>query len=341
MVNNEQSCTNSEKPPVSLVIASFLELLEEKYVFPDVTEQVREVLEQRLRNGEYESVKDSQHFASILTEHVYEILKDKHVRVYFAPSRKIVSDNESSLDRNEFLQRTNYAFRRVERLSGNIGYLDLVGFVELCETSKTVAEAAMTFLAYTDAMIVDLRSNGGGYPDMITYLTSYLFSKKSIHLNSMYWRSQNTTEEFWTYCDVLGPRYGINKPVFVLIGERTFSGAEEFAYNLQALNRASVIGAVTAGGAHPCENVPVYENYYAKISVGRAINPYTKTNWEGVGVIPDIAVSSSMALYKAHLEAINTLLATEPPQEILKELEEARQKLVQQNSHEFNEGLTI
>jgi hypothetical protein len=245
------------KQPVKLnaisIIGSLLDLFDERYVFPDAARRLRRVFEQRLQSGEYASIEDPNAFASLLTEQLYAILKDKHVGLHHSPDRKLVQEDDKTKSREEFLRRSNYAFRRVERLSGNIGYLELAGFVELSEPAKAVVCAAMTFLSQTDALIIDLRKNGGGSPEMVAYLTSYLFTEKPVHLNSLYWRPTDKTEQFWTYREIPGPRYGIEKPVYVLIGEHTFSGAEEFAYNLQALDRALLIGEATGGAAHPCE----------------------------------------------------------------------------------------
>ncbi len=314
------------------VTNSLLDLFDEKYVFPGAIAPLREALEKRLANGDFASIEEPRSFAETLTEQIYEILKDKHVRVYYAPSNSLIGAQDKAVKREEFLKRRNFAFRRVEVLSGNIGYFELAGFVELSDPAKTAASAAMTFLAHTDALIIDLRENGGGSPEMVAYLTSYLFTEEPVHLNSLYWRPTDKTQEFWTSSNLPGPRYSVDKPVYVLIGENTFSGAEEFAYNLKALKRAVVVGEVTGGGAHPGEEVSVYGNFYAWISTGRAINPYTNTNWEGIGVTPDIKVSSSEALRVAQLAAIDTLLASTPDDEAFEELSEIRVGLVRHGS---------
>jgi C-terminal processing protease CtpA/Prc len=156
----------------------------------------------------------------------------------------------------------------------------------------------MGFLANTDALIVDLRRNGGGRPEMVALLSSYLFDERT-HLNDLYWREGNRTDEFWTNATVAGPRYGGKKPVFVLTSKRTFSGAEEFAYNLKALKRATIVGETSGGGAHPGDMQKIADGFAMFVPTGRAINPVTKTNWEGVGVEPDVVVPADQALDKA------------------------------------------
>jgi tetratricopeptide (TPR) repeat protein len=152
----------------------------------------------------------------------------------------------------------------------------------------------MNFLANCDAVIFDLRRNGGGSPGMIRFITSWLFEEPT-HLNSLYWREGDRTEEFWTQADIPGKRLA-EVPAFVLTSNFTFSGGEEFTYNLQSLKRATIIGETTGGGAHPGGTVPVGERFMAFIPTGRAINPITGTNWEGTGVVPDIQVAADDAL---------------------------------------------
>jgi hypothetical protein len=204
--------------------------------------------------------------------------------------------------------------RRVERLAGNVGYLELDGFLD-AEAAAGPAAAAMTFLANTDALIIDLRRNGGGSPHGVALLCSYLFdAEKPVHLNSLYWRRGNRTEEFWTRKDVAGPRY-VGKDVYVLTSARTFSAAEEFTYNLQCLKRATVVGETTGGGAHPGGGFPLGEHFVMFVPTGRAINPITKTNWEGIGVKPDLAVPADKALEAAHERAVQKLLEKVPDED--------------------------
>jgi C-terminal processing protease CtpA/Prc len=195
---------------------------------------------------------------------------------------------------------------RVERLAGNVGYLALREFAEP-EGAAPVFAAAMTLLARTDALIIDLRSNGGGYPPAGDLLASYLVGPRPVHLLSFHYRPTDQTFESWTRDTVAGPRYGPARPVYVLTGRGTASGAEAFAYTLRHLGRVTVVGDTTAGAAHPGRDRRVGHGFAVFVPDGRPTNPLTGGNWEGTGVAPDIAVPVARALQAAHAAALRTL----------------------------------
>jgi C-terminal processing protease CtpA/Prc len=213
----------------------------------------------------------------------------------------------------EFLRTINFGFEKVERLPGNVGYLDLRGFLPAQLGAETVV-AAMNFVANTDALIIDLRRNGGGDPAMVALISSYLFGAEPVHLNDLYFRPDNSTHQWWTLPYVPGKRYGEKKEVYVLTSKRTFSAAEEFTYNLKNLKRARIVGETTGGGAHPGGGRRINEHFAIWVPSGRAINPISKTNWEGTGVTPDVEVPADQALKVAHIAALNSVLekVTEP-----------------------------
>ena len=188
-----------------------------------------------------------------------------------------------------------------------LGYIDLRGFNDETGGADTVA-AAMSFLQNTEALIFDLRQNGGGNPSMIQLISSYLFGDKPVHLNDLYWRKENKTDEFWTKPEQAKIKF-TNKDIYVLTSNYTFSGAEEFSYNLKNLKRATIIGETTGGGAHPGGMVRLADHFGVFIPIGRAINPISKTNWEGTGVEPDIKVPKEQALKIAYKMALEKSLA--------------------------------
>jgi retinol-binding protein 3 len=204
-----------------------------------------------------------------------------------------------------FMGSMNYGFRKLERLEGNVGYLELEGFFPT-ELGAETAVAAMNFLANTDALIIDLRHNHGGGPAMVALICSYLFDPEPVHLNDLYFRPEDSTHQWWTLAYVPGKRY-TGKDVYVLTSKETVSAAEEFTYNLKTRKRATIVGETTAGGANPGGPRRINDNFAIWVPSGRAINPVTKTNWEGTGVAPDVAVSSARALQTAHLAALKTI----------------------------------
>ncbi len=290
------------------VIDAILKRLNDSYVFPETAKQMETAIRERASKGEYDSVAGAQAFAEKLTNDLQAVSRDKHLRVRYSPDplpvrperREPTADERA--ENQKRLGWMNHGFEKVERLPGNIGYIAFRGFFDEEAGAETVA-AAMNFVSNTEALIIDLRQNGGGNPAMVALVCSYLFGPEPVHLNDLYWREGNRTEEFWTRKEVAGRRY-LNKDVYVLTSNRTFSGAEEFAYNLKNLKRATIVGETTGGGAHPGGGFRLNEHFQAFIPTGRAISPITKTNWEGTGVEPDVKVASDLALKTAHVAAL-------------------------------------
>lgn len=295
------------------VIEAILSRLNESYVLPEVAARIEQSIRARMQNGEYDQITSSLVLAQTLTTHLAEIAKDKHLGVGFSYAPIPISSQQrepspEDRERSRRMQSSmNFGFEKVERLNGNVGYMELDGFVTT-ELGAETAIAAMQFLANTDALIIDLRYNGGGVPGTAQLILSYFFSDP-IHYHSIYWRQGNRTEQFWTLPYVPGKRY-VDKPVYILMGKRTLSAPESFAYNLQALKRATIVGETSAGGANPGREFQVNEHFVIFVPTGRAINPTTGTNWEGTGVKPDIPTSFAQALKTAHLAALRKLFET-------------------------------
>lgn len=290
------------------VVRSLGEELRRTYVFPEVAEQVSQELTRRERANAYDDAGTAQAFASRLTADLHEVGKDRHLGVYyspdFAPPPRDGKPTAEQLEQAKTMAaQQGYGIRRVLRLSGNIGYLDIVGFGQP-EAVAAAYEAAAQLLAGSDAVIVDLRSNGGGDPESVAQLMSHFFAEGDVrHINSIYNRPTDTTREYWTDRTV-ETRY--TGPVFVLTSSDTFSGGEEFAYDMQTQKRGTLIGETTGGGANPGETVKLAGGFAAFIPDGKAVNPVTGTNWEQVGVKPDRDVPAADALaagYVAALEA--------------------------------------
>jgi retinol-binding protein 3 len=299
------------------VIDTMLKRLNDAYVFPEVAKKMEQSIRERVDKKEFDQITSAKEFAQKLTNDLQAISNDKHLRVRYSyqplpergPQREPTAEEREQ--RRRELTWMNHGFAKVERLPGNIGYLEFFNFMDEVLGADTVA-AAMNFINGTDALIIDMRNNGGGNPAMVALVCSYLFSPEPVHLNDLYWREGNRTEEFWTKNEVAGKRY-LNKDVYVLTSKRTFSGAEEFTYNLKNLKRATIVGETTGGGAHPGGGFRINEHFGMFVPMGRAINPITKTNWEGTGVTPDVSVPADQALLTARVMALKKALTTVNP----------------------------
>ncbi len=245
--------TNAEKQSTVELIS---QLLFDNYIFPDVSKEMEKYIKSRLADNAYGNLTDPNEFAEMLTKDLQSISKDKHIWVSFNPEQ--IKKMKENGDRNddsvspefiEQLKMSNYGFRKVEKLNGNVGYIDFRNFGP-GEYIKDKVASVMGFVEDCDALIFDMRYNGGGDPTGIQVISSYLFGDEPVHLNDLYFRPKDTTEEYWTLTDIKGKRMP-DVPVYVLTSSFTFSGAEEFSYNLKNLKRATIVGETTGGGAHP------------------------------------------------------------------------------------------
>lgn len=312
------------------IIDTLLKKIQELYIFPETAIRIEQEIKQRQKKGVYKKITDAKILADTLTHQLVEISHDKHFGVSFRENPipvPAVADAPSA-EQNEEMRRfaisVNFGFKKLEILEGNIGYLRIDGFIPAEEGAET-AIAAMNYLANTDALIFDVRNNGGGHNSMINLLLTYLF-KESVHVSDMYWRNGNKTNEQWTLPYVPGKKY-LDKPVYVLTSKETISAGEEFAYDLQAKKRATIVGEVTAGAANPGWDIRLNDHFEVFIPQGHALNPITKTNWEGTGVQPDIAAPQEQALTMAQKAALKKLAATEKNAKARKYLNDLLQEL--------------
>jgi len=296
------------------VIDAAIAKIDEFYVFPDVAKKMGMAVRARAKRGEYDSVTDGNAFAKLLTEHFRDVSHDKHLFVTFSPIRLPEESSSPSPDAiaqyRVAMQEANCGFEKVEHLSGNVGYVKFNFFADP-EVCGPTAVAAMNFLANVDAIIFDLRQNGGGDPKMVALVSTYLFATPT-HLNDLWERKSGETQQYWTLPYVPG-KHLPSVPVFVLTSHRTFSGGEEFTNNLKVLKRATIDGEVTGGGAHPVAGHRIDDRFTIGVPFARAINPTTKTNWEGVGVDPDVKVPAADALTTAQALAAKELATRRAP----------------------------
>jgi retinol-binding protein 3 len=300
---------DAERGAIIEVLAADIDTI---YIFPEVATEMIAKLEAQRVSGAYDELVDLPAYCGQLTADLQSVSHDLHLSVRPMPPQMI--NAEQGVDREQVqrdylarARRSNYGFKKLEILGGNVGYLDLRGFSDASIGAPT-AIAAMNYLAGSEAIIIDLRNNGGGSPSMIQLILSYFFEEPT-HLNDFYIRSTDTTDQFWTQAHVAGPRM-TDTPLYVLTSGRTFSAAEEFSYNLRNLERATLVGETTGGGAHPV-NMMRYPEQGVSMSLpfGRAINPITGTNWEGTGVEPHVKVSAAEAFDAAYAKALEGIVA--------------------------------
>ena len=289
------------------VIESLQAVIADNYVLTENIPQIDKSLLSLNKTLAVSKRTSSEAFASLLTDELKVF--DKHFTVQFTQNQPQKAQPEAKESWFEKLDRSNSGFNKVEILKGNVGYLDFWGFDALSDKSKKTVENAMQFLSHSDALIIDLRENGGGSAEMVQFISSYFLPEKT-HLNSFYARKAGHTSDFWTF-DEVDRIFPENVPVYILVSANTFSAAEEFAYNFKHLGRATIIGQPSKGGANPWQWFDIGHGYRAGIPVAMAINPVTKSNWEGVGVIPHVVIGSEKALPTAYAMALNELFRIE------------------------------
>jgi C-terminal processing protease CtpA/Prc len=298
------------QPDGRSVALSLAVRLEDTYVDRAAAGAIASLLRQRASAGGFDAL-DGDALAKALDAVIRSVTRDPHLGVRYTtdpisePSKAVVTPEIRERQRR-FAAAQNFGFEKVERLPGNVGFMELNGFVDP-QIGGDTAIAAMAFLANTDALIVDLRYNSGGVPGIGWLISSYFFDR-AVHLHSIEWRAGEgaRVDQYWTLPFVPGRRM-TTQPVFILTSDRTISAAESFAYSLQAIGRARIVGEVSAGGGHAGAEVPIGPQFLAFIPTGRAVNPLTGTNWEGTGIQPDVRTDEEEAAAAAHRLAVETL----------------------------------
>jgi C-terminal processing protease CtpA/Prc len=281
--------------PFSLdILEAALARFEAEYVFPDKSALAAARIRQARDAGEYAGLGGAA-VCEAVTKVFAEVCQDKHLRLLWSEEPEPLEEEDEAGDAmfTALCREHNNGVRRVERLDGNIGYLDLTLVPTAALGAETIA-AALRVLAGTDALVIDLRSNIGGSTDGVQLWCSHLVAGADTLLTTTHSTAKGT-RQYWTLGHVDGPRY-LDRPVYVLTGARTFSGGEDLAYTLQGLKRATLVGAVTRGGAHPTDWYQLDEHVTVTVPNCRSESPFTGTDWEGAGVRPDIEVPEEDAL---------------------------------------------
>ena len=333
----QKELTNEYK---EITIKKVSQLIKEHYVLKSRRGLISEKINNILSNGSYNEIKDFKSFGQQLTNDLHEISGDYHFAVVYDPTKVAAMKNEDDEESDEKKgaeyqkkileqrKRNNFGIRRVEILDGNIGYLDL-RFFRGDSLALETAHEAMAFLSNSDAIILDLRKNLGGGAAMLQLLSSYFFGQDSVLLGEIYNGLSDQTQQLWTNPEI--PRCKISDlDLYILTSKETFSAAEEFAYDLKQLKRATIVGESTGGGAHMVTRMIVNDEFYIYMPFAGAINPITKTNWEGIGVQPDFKVPTVKALNKAHILAIEKLIEKTSDEEYKLQLQSILEKMIKE-----------
>jgi hypothetical protein len=343
--SNKDADENLNAAQRQSIIERVAEVISEHYVDEIKALEMAAHITDALNSGRYDDVKNVPEFCGRITHDLREICNDRHLEV--VPYQDELRGKEDADFEDVFKQRlpiwkkNNFGFKTVELMDGNIGYIDLRFFCDARYAAPT-AIAALNLVAYCDALIIDLRANSGGQPSMEQLICSYLFDAP-IYIGGFYLREEDSIQQFWTQAYVSGPRL-TDVPVYILVSNHTFSAAEGFAYSLQQLQRAKIIGETTAGGAQPQR--PYYfpdESITVHVPYGRAVTPPRNDNWEGRGVAPDIPVPTNEALEVARIEALEGMLGEEEDENakhalrMLMEEAEARRKPIRLTESQLRE----
>ena len=283
------------KATIQNITQNLTELLRTRYIFPEVAEQLCSLISEKMTTDQYSGAESEKALADLLTQDLQSINQDRHLTVYHSPKRVAAIRSAVGDDRpQDEPEHEDSGFEIVELRDDGIGYIKLNEFADT-KYAGDEAVRAMQQLVGAKALIFDLRDNGGGSPKMVQLLTTYLFGHEPVHLNDLYMRETDTTDQFWILPYVPGERFE-DAAVYILTSPETFSAAEEFCFDLQNLKRATIIGETTGGGAHLGDDHVLSDELCVFISHGKAINPISGTNWEGTGVQPDVVTPFANAL---------------------------------------------
>jgi len=301
-----------------LIINKTISLLNENYIFPARVSSIEKYTSQRLKAGAYDSLNNTELFLEALNADLERSGNDHHLDISYSPERvrQILANEKNEKDGKEekptaeWLQRMqyeNFRLRKLERLDGNIGYFYFLGFTPLPQTKQSIV-AAMNFIQYSNAIIIDLRDNGGGYAETMNFMLSY-FMKDSVQTSELRYRQENKIVRMFTPSDPMINKIPDSIPLFILVSNRTSSAAEAFAYALQQNKRATIVGQQTRGEGNPGRLFVINDQLYIMIPTAEAINSISKKSIDGIGVIPDIKIEKEKAYTEALLK-VNCLLAS-------------------------------
>jgi len=312
------ACMAQQRPPATpvimtpeltkVVIDTLSKALIASYVFTDKAQVMSKYLHGQLAKGAYRNIKDPQAFAEQVSDDLQTACPDLHMGFRFNPQLAKMGpppmrgpDPHQDSLRNADMAERNFMFTAVEILPGNVGYVKFNGFVDPTPSAIQTVTAAFRFVQHTKTLIIDLRENHGGSPAMVKQVLSYFFAEKT-RVNDIIVPNRRDTSKGWTDPTATDGIL-LRMPVYVLTSSQTVSAAEDLSYAMQATKRGTIVGEKTAGGSHPVGPVFLGHGFVAGIPFAHTYNIHTGTEWEGTGVIPEIALKAG-----ASLDEVNSTL---------------------------------
>ena len=291
------------------VLHAALDRIALSYAFPDAAATLASALGPKIDSGQYDTVSGALALVRAFNKDIRAVVSDHHLNFGYSAEPNDPNASEDSQEARAALReeavRSGFGVQALERLPGNVGYLDYTKFPDPEYTGEGIA-AAFTLLSGTDALIIDMRNNAGGNPYTVAQLVSYFLPAEPVKLSELYFTPDKGVRQIWSQPFVSGPRY-LERPVYVLTSERTYSGAEAFCVEMREHHLATLVGKTTRGGANPARWFVLDAHFAVQVPIGRPLDP--GKSWEGVGVKPDADVPSADALDAAKLLAWKELLS--------------------------------
>ncbi|AXT19708.1 hypothetical protein D7030_09415 [Flavobacteriaceae bacterium AU392] len=296
---------------LTIVIDSITKLVEQYYVSLEIGKEISDFIQAQKKSGAYKDITNPNALANQLTSDLRSVNGDLHMSVTYSLETNVddtSKENKVSTQIDNRGQWTNYGLQEIKILDGNIGYLKINHFTSWnhFEEAKKVITRSINTIQNTDALIIDVRNNSGGFEEIVAYLISYFFDGESIHLSDYYYRYSDQRYGVHTTVNIPGTKLP-NIPIYILVNSRSASAAESLAYMLKHLKRATIVGEITAGAGNGAMTHRVNSRFTVTIASEATINAITKTSFEQVGVIPNIKVSSDEAFSKGYLLALDYL----------------------------------
>ena len=303
------------------IIDSVASIFHERYVYPEMGASIDSLLRSRLSDGVYNEYTSISEFANTIKNDLRDITGDRHISVVPIPKdRWYVVEGDIETENQVYSSSLqNFGWVKLEWFLGAVGYIKVDKF-ENASFASDIADAALSFMANSKALIIDLREHHGGHENMLQLVASYFFAEPT-QLGGLYWTYLDSTQETWTQAYINGtPLY--DKDLYLLTSSSTASGAEAFAYRMKQHGRATIIGENTRGAAHWSDWYEFPELGIAvRVPVARPVNPVTEGDWEGTGVIPDIEVPAQKAFDMAYLKALQKLAPSITEPQVKRQLE--------------------